>query len=157
MLAQHYLNTLFEPKSVAVIGASDRENSVGHFLFKNILESGYKGRLYPINTKHEIVQSVLAYKSSTNRPQYCRAVRPLRYQEHHYHHLRFCGSRSLGRSAGAKNTGDCPPVQRSCSRPQLSRDYSPRTGSQRNLLACQCQCWQSGTGFAVWSDLLCCS
>ena len=63
MLAQHYLNTLFEPKSVAVIGASDRENSVGHFLFKNILESGYKGRLYPINTKHEIVQSVLAYKS----------------------------------------------------------------------------------------------
>jgi acetyltransferase len=63
MLEQHYLTTLFEPKSVAVIGASDRENSVGNVLFKNILESGYKGRLYPINPKHEKVQGIEAYKS----------------------------------------------------------------------------------------------
>lgn len=63
MLEQHYLTSLFEPKSVAVIGASDRENSVGNILFKNILDSGYKGRLYPINPKHETVQGVEAYKS----------------------------------------------------------------------------------------------
>lgn len=63
MLEQHYLRSLFEPKSVAVIGASDREDSVGHFLFKNILVSGYKGRLYPINPKHETVQGQQAYKS----------------------------------------------------------------------------------------------
>ena len=63
MLEQHYLRSLFEPKSVAVIGASDREDSVGHFLFKNILNSGYKGRLYPINPKHEMVQGQQAYKS----------------------------------------------------------------------------------------------
>jgi acetyltransferase len=63
MLEQHYLTSLFEPKSVAVIGASDRENSVGNILFKNILESGYKGRLYAINPKHETVQGVQAYKS----------------------------------------------------------------------------------------------
>ncbi|EXI91547.1 MAG: succinyl-CoA synthetase subunit alpha [Candidatus Accumulibacter sp. BA-94] len=63
MLEHHYLTTLFEPKSVAVIGASDRENSVGAVLFKNILESGYKGRLYPINTGHPTVQGVPAYKS----------------------------------------------------------------------------------------------
>ena len=59
----HYLTTLFEPKSVAVIGASDREKSVGNLLFKNIVESGYKGRLYPINPKHETVQGKQAYKS----------------------------------------------------------------------------------------------
>lgn len=63
MLEQHYLTSLFEPKSVAVIGASDREHSVGNVLFKNILDSGYKGRLYPINPKHETVQGVEAYKS----------------------------------------------------------------------------------------------
>ena len=63
MLEQHYLTSLFEPKSVAVIGASDREQSVGNILFKNILESGYKGRLYAINPKHETVQGVQAYKS----------------------------------------------------------------------------------------------
>jgi acetyltransferase len=63
MLEQHYLTSLFEPKSVAVIGASDRENSVGNILFKNILDSGYKGRLYAINPKHETVQGVQSYKS----------------------------------------------------------------------------------------------
>jgi acetyltransferase len=63
MLEQHYLTTLFEPKSVAVIGASERENSVGNIIFKNILESGYKGRLYAINPKHETILGVQAYKS----------------------------------------------------------------------------------------------
>lgn len=63
MLEQHYLTTLFEPKSVAVIGASDRENAVGNVIFKNILGSGYKGRLYAINPKHETVQGQQAYKS----------------------------------------------------------------------------------------------
>lgn len=63
MLEQHYLTTLFEPKSVAVIGASERENSVGNVIFKNILDSGYKGRLYAINPKHETILGVQAYKS----------------------------------------------------------------------------------------------
>ena len=63
MLEQHYLTALFEPKSVAVIGASDRENSVGNIIFKNILNSGYKGRLYAINPKHDKVQEQDCYKS----------------------------------------------------------------------------------------------
>lgn len=63
MSEQHYLSTLFEPRSVAVIGASDRENSVGNVIFKNILNSGYKGRLYPINPKHAQVQGVDCLKS----------------------------------------------------------------------------------------------
>ena len=63
MLEQHYLTALFEPKSVAVIGASERENSVGNIIFKNILSSGYKGRLYAINPKHETIQGQEAYKS----------------------------------------------------------------------------------------------
>ena len=63
MLEQHYLTSLFEPKSVAVIGASDRENSVGNIIFKNILNQGYKGKLYAINPKHETIQGQPAYKS----------------------------------------------------------------------------------------------
>jgi acetyltransferase len=63
MLEQHYLTTLFEPKSIAVIGASERENSVGQILFKNILESGYKGALYPINPKHDTVQGIKTHRS----------------------------------------------------------------------------------------------
>lgn len=63
MLEQHYLTALFEPKSVAVIGASERENSVGNVIFRNIKNSGYKGRLYPINPKHETILGEKAYKS----------------------------------------------------------------------------------------------
>src|SRR5574343_26814 len=63
MLEQHYLTALFEPKSVAVIGASERENSVGSIIFKNILGSGYKGRLYAINPKHDTIHGQQAYKS----------------------------------------------------------------------------------------------
>jgi acetyltransferase len=63
MLEQHYLTALFEPKSVAVIGASERENSVGNVIFRNILSSGYKGRLYPINPKHDTILDQKAYKS----------------------------------------------------------------------------------------------
>ncbi len=63
MLEQHYLTSLFEPKSVAVVGASDRENSVGNIIFKNILNQGYKGKLYAINPKHETIQGQPAYKS----------------------------------------------------------------------------------------------
>ncbi|MEI7613846.1 MAG: bifunctional acetate--CoA ligase family protein/GNAT family N-acetyltransferase [Betaproteobacteria bacterium] len=63
MQDQHYLTSLFEPKSVAVIGASDREKSVGNMIFKNIKDAGYKGRLYPINPKHDTVQGDKAYKS----------------------------------------------------------------------------------------------
>ena len=101
MLEQHYLTSLFEPKSVAVIGASDRENSVGNVIFKNILNQGYKGKLYAINPKHETIQGQPAYKSIeeigarvetaiiATRPQtvppYHRTMRPQRRPQRHHH------------------------------------------------------------------------
>ena len=55
-MGQHYLRTLFSPKSVAVIGASERANAVGEIVFRNMLESGYTGMLYPVNPAHQEVQ-----------------------------------------------------------------------------------------------------
>lgn len=60
-MGQHYLHMLFAPKSVAVIGASERANAVGEIVFKNMLESGYKGSLYPVNPAHHEVQGRRAY------------------------------------------------------------------------------------------------
>ena len=60
-MGKHYLNTLFAPKSVAVFGASDRSDSVGQIVFKNMLESGFQGALYPINMKNPEVQGKRAY------------------------------------------------------------------------------------------------
>jgi acetyltransferase len=62
-MGKHYLSTLFAPKSVAVFGANDRADSVGHVVFKNMLESGFKGELYPININSPEVQGKRAYAS----------------------------------------------------------------------------------------------
>jgi acetate---CoA ligase (ADP-forming) len=44
------LSNIFEPKSIAVIGASTQEGSVGYSLFKNLL-GGYQGVVFPVNPK----------------------------------------------------------------------------------------------------------
>ncbi|MES9940582.1 MAG: bifunctional acetate--CoA ligase family protein/GNAT family N-acetyltransferase [Candidatus Thiodiazotropha sp. 6PLUC2] len=62
-MQSHYLTPLFSPKSVAMFGASERENSVGEVVFRNLISSGYKGAIYPINPKHEEIQGIKAYKS----------------------------------------------------------------------------------------------
>ena len=59
----HYLAPLFTPGSIALFGASDREDSVGGIVFKNLLDSDYKGQIYAINPKRDIVQGEQAFKS----------------------------------------------------------------------------------------------
>jgi acetyltransferase len=59
----HYLTSLFTPRSVALFGASDRQNSVGGIVLRNLLTSGYGGRVYPINPKREEVQGQKAFGS----------------------------------------------------------------------------------------------
>jgi acetyltransferase len=60
-MGKHYLSTLFEPKSVAVFGASDRADSVGQIVFSNMLQGGFKGLLYPVNSNHAEVQGRRSY------------------------------------------------------------------------------------------------
>jgi len=62
-MGKHYLNPLFAPRSVAVFGASDRPDSVGQIVFQNMLQCGFKGKLYPINAKNTEIQGQRAYKS----------------------------------------------------------------------------------------------
>jgi acetyltransferase len=53
-----------------MFGASERENSVGEVVFRNLLSSGFKGEIYPINPKHDKIQGVKAYKTidAINKP-----------------------------------------------------------------------------------------
>ena len=64
----HPLDAIFRPKSVAVIGASNRDGSVGNAIFKNILLGGYAGTLYPVNPKTPSIAGVRAYQSVTAIP-----------------------------------------------------------------------------------------
>jgi acetyl coenzyme A synthetase (ADP forming)-like protein len=57
------LRPFFQPRSVAVIGASAREGSIGGDLFRNILRGGFQGSAYPVNKTGTPVQSVRAYRT----------------------------------------------------------------------------------------------
>lgn len=59
----HYLTNFFQPNSIAVIGASDKLNSVGMKVFKNLVEGKYIGKLYAVNPKHTKVQNQPCYSS----------------------------------------------------------------------------------------------
>ena len=69
MNERHYLTPLFEPRSVAVIGATERENSLGNVVVRNMLEAGFKGKLFAVNPKYEEVLGVPCYKSVEDIPQ----------------------------------------------------------------------------------------
>jgi acetyltransferase len=52
----HYLNPLFAPRSIAMFGASEREDSVGQVVFRNLLQAGFKGSIHAVNPAHRTVQ-----------------------------------------------------------------------------------------------------
>ncbi|HQS82371.1 MAG TPA: bifunctional acetate--CoA ligase family protein/GNAT family N-acetyltransferase [Thiobacillus sp.] len=67
-MPQHYLHPLFNARSVAVFGASEREDSVAGILFRNLRHAGYKGAVYPVNPKHETVFGERCYASASELP-----------------------------------------------------------------------------------------
>jgi acetyl coenzyme A synthetase (ADP forming)-like protein len=62
------MRELFEPTSVAVIGASAERNKVGNIILGNIIESGFQGPLYPINPRYEEVLGLKCYPRITDVP-----------------------------------------------------------------------------------------
>ncbi|MDE4078453.1 acetate--CoA ligase family protein [Methanosphaera sp. Vir-13MRS] len=63
------LTGLFNPKSVAVVGASSQEEKVGYIITDNLKKCGFKGDIYPINTKADgELLGLPAYKSVLDIP-----------------------------------------------------------------------------------------
>ena len=60
----HPLDPLFLPKSVAVIGASERAGSVGRSVLWNLLSSPFGGTVFPVNAKRSNVLGIKAYPTS---------------------------------------------------------------------------------------------
>ncbi len=57
------LNNFFNPRSIAVIGASSNKKKLGYGMLRNILDHGYRGKVYPVNLKYNKVQGIKAYAS----------------------------------------------------------------------------------------------
>ncbi len=65
-MGQDVLDKFFNPKSIAVIGASDNPSKLGYDVFRNLKE--FNGRVYPVNIKRDYVQGVKAYRSVKEIP-----------------------------------------------------------------------------------------
>ncbi len=66
----HQFDFLFKPASVAIIGASEKENSIGRALVANLRQAAFPGPIYPINPKYLEILELPAYPSvlAVNRP-----------------------------------------------------------------------------------------
>lgn len=62
------MNSILEPKSIAIIGASSTPGKVGHDICKNLLTQGYDGSVYPINPKGGEILGVKAYSRIADVP-----------------------------------------------------------------------------------------
>ena len=63
------LRKIFFPKSVAVIGASPDEGTIGRVVMDNMLGSGFSGTIYPVNPKATEVQGLAAYAGLDALPE----------------------------------------------------------------------------------------
>jgi len=58
-----HLHDMFHPDSVAVIGASDRTQSIGSAIMRNLIEGDFAGRLFPVNPNHKKIWKIKAHRS----------------------------------------------------------------------------------------------
>ena len=63
------LNGLLRPKSIAVVGASNKEGKIGYTVVKNLLDSHYQGPIYPINPSEAEILGLRAYPSVAAVPE----------------------------------------------------------------------------------------
>ncbi|MCA9930163.1 MAG: CoA-binding protein, partial [Anaerolineales bacterium] len=66
---QNPLNVIFTPKSVAVIGASEREGSVGRTIIWNLMSTSFGGTIFPVNPKRKSILGIKAYTSIQDVPE----------------------------------------------------------------------------------------
>ncbi|MCD6147778.1 CoA-binding protein, partial [bacterium] len=62
-MSRQNIKYLFSPESIAVIGASPKKGKIGYAIMRNIIDYGYKGKLYPVNIKEKEIMGFKAYKS----------------------------------------------------------------------------------------------
>jgi acetyl coenzyme A synthetase (ADP forming)-like protein len=62
------MNRIMQPRSVAVIGASDEAGKIGNSVMKNLINGGYKGQIIPIHPKSTEIMGYKAYKSVKDVP-----------------------------------------------------------------------------------------
>ncbi len=64
-----YLASFFNAQSIAIIGVSRDPNKVGHVIFRNFIDGGYKGKVFAVNPSAENILNYHAYASVSDIPE----------------------------------------------------------------------------------------
>ena len=59
------LDGFFNPRSIAVVGASRDQSKIGHVIFRNLVEGEFRGKVYPVNPNASKLLGVKCYASIT--------------------------------------------------------------------------------------------
>jgi acetyl coenzyme A synthetase (ADP forming)-like protein len=62
------LDGIFRPRSIAVIGASSREGTIGHTILHNLIEHDFNGTVFPVNPKARVIHSIKCYSTVLDVP-----------------------------------------------------------------------------------------
>jgi acetyltransferase len=68
-MPEHYLRPLLAPRSVALVGATERAGALGSIVYRNLAAGGLGGALYAVNPKHRKIFGERAYARLTDLPQ----------------------------------------------------------------------------------------
>jgi len=62
------LDCIFKPRSLAVIGASSRHNTIGREILHNLIDYEFNGKIFPVNPKAGVIHSIKAYSTILDVP-----------------------------------------------------------------------------------------
>jgi acetyltransferase len=67
--AVHYLRSAIVPRAIAIVGASNRSESLGRFVLANVLAGGFAGEIFAVNPKHRAIDGRPCFASLRALPQ----------------------------------------------------------------------------------------
>ncbi len=62
-MSMYHLDRVFRPRSVALVGATDRKGTIGHALWRNLTAGSFKGRVFLVNPRHRALGEEIVYSS----------------------------------------------------------------------------------------------
>ncbi|WP_207768166.1 CoA-binding protein, partial [Methylobacterium frigidaeris] len=68
-MSTYRFDRLLAPRSVALVGASERPNAFGAAILRNLREAGFAGPIWPVNPRHDSVDGVQAFADLADLPE----------------------------------------------------------------------------------------
>ncbi|MGD9110503.1 MAG: acetate--CoA ligase family protein [Phycisphaerales bacterium] len=104
------LENFFNPRSVAVVGASQKKGKVGHEILAGLIKAGYEGKIFPVNNKAEEIEGLKCYpdlKSIGEKPDLVIIIIPAKFVPDIMEQCALVGAKSvIIITAGFKEVGE---------------------------------------------------